>query len=50
MTKVWTAPLSDFRARTGWVGKTLALVLIAGMCFLSVMYFIIVGAWLYQHL
>ena len=50
MMKPWTDRLTDFRDRTGWVGRTIAVVLIAGMGFLSLVYVLIVGIWLYHHL
>ena len=50
MMKTWTGRLTVFRDRTGWVGRTIAVALIGGMGFLSVVYFLIVGIWLYHHL
>ena len=50
MMKSLTDRLAGFRDRTGWIGRTLALTLIAGMGFLSVVYVLIVGIWLYHNL
>ena len=46
---MWTDRFTGFGDRTGWTGKAIAIVLIAGMAFLSVVYFVIVGVWLYHH-